>query len=100
MSSSASVPQGTPEIDEKIKLYRAVGGEISTLYTQKTQTLSQFNENTLVKGELDFLDSETPIYKLVGPILMTVNIDEAKENVSKRLEFIEAEISKLDTAIG
>jgi len=29
--------------------------EVQTLYSQKTTTLAQFNENTLVKGELDML---------------------------------------------
>jgi chaperonin cofactor prefoldin len=31
---------------------------------------------------------------------MSVDQEEANENVSKRLEFIEAEIAKLDAAIG
>jgi chaperonin cofactor prefoldin len=31
---------------------------------------------------------------------MNVETEEAKDNVSKRLEFIEAEIKKLDEAIG
>lgn len=31
---------------------------------------------------------------------MSVEQEEANENVSKRLEFIEAEIAKLDAAIG
>ena len=38
--------------------------------------------------------------KLVGPVLMSIDLDEAKENVSKRLEFIQAEIIKIDTLMG
>ena len=37
---------------------------------------------------------------MVGPILLTVDLDEAKENVGKRLEFIEAEVHKVDASIG
>lgn len=43
---------------------------------------------------------EDKVYKLVGPVLMSVELEESKSNVSKRLEFIEAEIKKLDSAIG
>lgn len=38
--------------------------------------------------------------KLVGPILIPVELDEAKENVGKRLEFIESEVQKIEAAIG
>ncbi len=46
------------------------------------------------------LETGAPVYKLVGPVLVDVELDEARENVKKRLEFIEAEIQKLDNSIG
>ena len=64
------------------------------------QQLAQFNENTLVKGELDLLGDTDPVYKLVGPVLMKVDLDDAKENVAKRVEFIESEIKKIDANIS
>ena len=66
--------------------------ELQALYSQKTTSLSQFNENTLVKGELDLMDETGKVYKLVGPVMMDVDLEEAKQNVNKRLEFIETEI--------
>jgi prefoldin beta subunit len=69
------------------------------MFVTKTNSLSQFNENTLVKGELDLLTDTDTVYKLVGPVLMSVDLMEAKENVSKRIEFIEGEIKKIDGAI-
>ena len=74
--------------------------DIQTLFSQKTTTLSQYNENTLVSGELDLLDEDTPVYKLVGPILMTIELKEAKDNVKMRLELIQSEVEKVETAIG
>jgi prefoldin beta subunit len=50
--------------------------------------------------EMDMLDSETKVYKLVGPVLMSVELEESKGNVAKRLEFIETEIKRVDTAIA
>lgn len=35
----------------------------------------------------------------MGPVLLPVDFEEAKENVSKRLEFIENEIKKVETLI-
>jgi hypothetical protein len=93
------------------------------LFSQKQQALSQFNENTLVKGvgsaylftvvvdhayshryvwlqEMDLLDEDSKVFKLVGPVLMSVELEESKANVAKRLEFIETEIKKLDSAIA
>jgi prefoldin beta subunit len=74
--------------------------DIQKLYVTKTTTLAQFNENTLVKGELDMLSESEAVYKLVGPVLMKVELEDAKENVSKRVEFIEAEIKKIDGQIA
>lgn len=50
--------------------------------------------------ELDLLDEESKVFKLVGPVLMTVELDTSKENVSKRLEFIETELKKIDASIA
>lgn len=46
------------------------------------------------------LPADSQVMKLVGPILITVDLEEARENVGKRLEFIEAEVHKIDSAIG
>ena len=90
----------TTVIDDKVRQWKGIDSDISALFTQKTQALAQFNENTMVKGELDLLDEGDNVYKLVGPVLMSIDLEEAKENVSKRVEFIETEITKLDAAIA
>ena len=90
----------TTVIDDKVAQWKGMDSDISALFSQKTQALAQFNENTMVKGELDLLEDGNRVYKLVGPMLMTIDLEEAKENVAKRVEFIETEISKLDAAIA
>ena len=49
---------------------------------------------------MDLLTEESKIYKLVGPVLMSVELEESKGIVMKRLEFIESEIKKIDNAIA
>ncbi len=46
------------------------------------------------------LEGSEKVFKLVGPVLMNVELEESRDNVAKRLEFIETEIKKLDSAIG
>jgi prefoldin beta subunit len=45
------------------------------------------------------LTEDAKVYKLVGPVLMSVELEESKSNVNKRLEFIEGEIKKVDNSI-
>lgn len=49
---------------------------------------------------MDLLEQDSKVYKLVGPVLMSVELEESKGNVSKRLQFIETEIKKIDSAIA
>ena len=83
--------------EEKLKIYKELTETIQTLINQKQQVVSQLNENTLVKGELDLIDDDgTKIFKLVGPVMLPIELGEAKENVGKRLEFIEGEVVRIE----
>ena len=46
------------------------------------------------------LEEDSKVFKLVGPVLMSVELEESRANVAKRLEFIETELKKVDTAIA
>ncbi len=50
------------------------------------------NENDMVKNELNLLDPSDVVYKLVGPLLIRQEQEEAKLTVNKRLEFITKEM--------
>lgn len=50
--------------------------------------------------ELDLLSEEDTVYKLVGPVLMKVDLEEAKHNVTKRMEFIESDMKRVDDIIA
>ncbi|GAA5913968.1 uncharacterized protein JCM6883_000136 [Sporobolomyces salmoneus] len=58
---------------------------------------AQKSENEGVKKEFSNLTPENQVYKLIGPILMKQDQDEAKHNVEKRLEWIEGEIKRTET---
>ncbi|KAF8794128.1 prefoldin subunit 6-like [Argiope bruennichi] len=59
------------------------------------QTLDgQLSENNVVKEELEFLTPENKVYKMTGPVLVEQDIEEAKQNVEKRIMFITSEIRR------
>ena len=45
------------------------------------------------------LDEGANVFKTVGPVLFRQDYDEVKENVQKRLEFIAAEVDKVDAQV-
>ena len=42
--------------------------------------------------ELDLLQDDTNVYKLIGPVLVKQDLAEANANVRKRIEYISAEL--------
>jgi len=87
--------------------------EVQVLATQRQQYAQQANENNLVKlvrlgaacvgatarelnrivsQEMDLLDDDAKVFKLIGPVLLKQEVNEAKTNVKKRLEFINNEL--------
>lgn len=54
------------------------------------------NENNIVKKELGLLDDEDVVYKLIGPILVQQETNDAKIQVDSRIEMINKEMQKLE----
>ncbi|KAL7536880.1 hypothetical protein ACHAXR_007447 [Thalassiosira sp. AJA248-18] len=90
--------QAASAVDEKIREFRNLQEEMTTLRSDMGTLMAQRNENEMVKQELDVFDQEaseggeTTVYKQVGPVLIKNDLDEAKETVEKRLEFISGEM--------
>lgn len=42
--------------------------------------------------ELDLLNEDANVYKLIGPVLVKQDLAEANANVRKRIEYISAEL--------
>lgn len=51
-----------------------------------------YNVISLAFQELDLLESANIVYKLIGPVLVKQDLDEAKATVTKRLEYINGEM--------
>ncbi len=87
-------------VDAEIAKFRQIQTDMSKLQTDLQTILTQQSENEMVKQELDLLDSSSAnVYKLVGPILLRNDLEDAQQTVAKRLEFISGERQKLEKAI-
>lgn len=68
--------------------------------TSRRQFAQQYSENDLVHKELEKLNDDAKVYKLIGPALIKQDKVEALSNVAKRLDFIENETNRLDKAMN
>lgn len=72
---------------------------LNELLVSRSKLETQFQENNIVMEEFDYLNEDSKIYKLTGPILMPQDYNEAKMNVKKRIEFIQNEIQRIEGKI-
>uniref|UniRef100_A0AAF5RTL9 Probable prefoldin subunit 6 n=1 Tax=Wuchereria bancrofti TaxID=6293 RepID=A0AAF5RTL9_WUCBA len=88
------------KFEEELAKYKCFekGREKNIRNRQKLE--EQLTENKLVKTELDLLEGGATIYKLIGPVLFKQDLTEAKQNVEKRIDYIIAEINRLEQAIA
>lgn len=77
--------------------------KLQTVQKQHQKTLSarqtldsQLNENKLVKDEMDGLESGANVFKLIGPAMVKQDVEEAKSNVNKRIDYIQGELKRQD----
>ena len=84
------------EIDKETANFREVQLQLQKVRGDLQIILGQLTENEMVQQELDVLDSGSNVYKMVGPVLIKNTLDDAKDTVSKRLEFITSEKQRLE----
>lgn len=86
-------------IEQLSKSYNQSQSDLTKLVSSRQQLETQFQENRIVKEEFDQLKDDAKIYKLIGPVLMAQDEDEAKSNVDKRIDFIKREIERVEEQI-
>ena len=77
---------------EAVDAYKALQAELNGHVQKQTTFSAQFNENQLVKQELDKLKDGEHVYKLMGKVLVRQDASDANATVAGRLEFIGKEL--------
>lgn len=83
-----------------LKELQEIGEKKGKLIESRRQLGGQKNENELVKEELNKLEPDARVYKLIGPALVPQDQSDAKSIVGNRLEYITGEVKRTDTSIG
>ena len=76
--------------------YRNLQNAMSKLQSSQSQATTQILENEMVLKELGLLEDEACVYKLIGPVLVKQELVEVKSNVSKRIEYIKNDMTRLE----
>ncbi|KAL4070841.1 prefoldin subunit 6 [Scleroderma citrinum] len=79
--------------------YQKLQSDLAILVDKRTRLDVQLSENEMVKKEFANLTPNNTVYKLVGPVLVPQDQNEAKSNVETRLGFIQGEIKRVDSQI-
>ncbi|KAI7802021.1 prefoldin subunit 6 [Triplophysa rosa] len=87
------------KLQAELEKYQQLQKDVSKSMTARQKLEAQFTENNIVKEELGLLDSQNTVYKLIGPVLVKQDLDEAKATVAKRLEYINGEIQRYETLL-
>ncbi|XP_034545840.1 prefoldin subunit 6 [Notolabrus celidotus] len=87
------------KLQAELEKYTVMQKDVSKSMSARQKLETQLTDNNIVKEELDLLDSKNTVYKLIGPVLVKQDLDEAKATVTKRLEYINGEIQRYETIL-
>ncbi len=97
--TQARLVQIQKEYNESIVGIQTVAKEQQKLIRVRNNCALMEDENLTVKKELDLLESDAKVYKLIGPILVAQDLPEAKQFVEKRLEKFTSEKQRVDKSL-
>ena len=86
---------GNP-LEPLLAQYRNLQKEVAKLQSGAGQANTQIMENDMVLKELELLEEDAQVFKLIGPVLVKQELVEVKTNVTKRIEFIKNDIKRLE----
>ena len=84
------------EIDAEVATFRSLQEQLQRVRNDLQIVLGQQTENEMVQQELDLLDNNSNVYKMVGPVLIKNTLEDARDTVKKRIEFITSERQRLE----
>ncbi|GMP87867.1 hypothetical protein CsSME_00040069 [Camellia sinensis var. sinensis] len=92
MGSSSAMRELQRELESKGNDLSKLQKDIAKNHQVRKKYTIQLGENELVLKELDLLNEDANVYKLIGPVLVKQDLAEANANVRKRIDYISAEL--------
>lgn len=97
--SSTALRELQRELEAKANDLSKLQKDIAKNHEVRRKYTVQLGENELVLKELELLSEDANVYKLIGPVLVKQDLAEANANVKKRIEYISAELKRLDSTL-
>ncbi|KAL8119080.1 prefoldin subunit 6-like [Apium graveolens] len=97
--ASSALREQQRDLENKANDLSKLQKDIAKNHQVRKKYTIQLGENELVLKELDLLKEDANVYKLIGPVLVKQDLAEANANVRKRIEYISAELKRLDAAL-
>merc|ERR1711951_312433 len=88
------------KLSTETEKFRGLQKDLQKCLASAQQLEAQLKENEVVKEELGLVKDDSKVYKLIGPVLVKQDLDEARSNVDKRLEYIQGEVKRNDTLLA
>ncbi|CAL5346308.1 unnamed protein product [Camellia sinensis] len=99
MGSSSAMRELQRELESKGNDLSKLQKDIAKNHQVRKKYTIQLGENELVLKELNLLNEDANVYKLIGPVLVKQDLAEANANVRKRIDYISAELKRLDATL-
>ncbi|KAJ1638564.1 Prefoldin [Pavlovales sp. CCMP2436] len=87
------------ELENELTVLRQIHKEIQKMNDKMGQGISQVGENELVVSELEHLEEDAKVFKLIGPVLVQQDLVEVKANVTTRIDFIKKDVARTEKVI-
>lgn len=87
------------KIQAEVDQFKASQKDFSKLVQQRELLDGQLNENKSVLEELNLLKDDNQVYKLFGPVLVKQDLEESRQNVGKRMDYIKKELKRCNDQI-
>ena len=78
--------------EQQVNAFKSLQKDFENAVESRNKLESQLKENQLVLTELSLLKPDAKVYKLIGPVLVLNDHQEAQHNVTKRIEYITDEM--------
>lgn len=80
------------KVNQEVEEMKKIEVALQNTMNNKQQLTEKKHENELVLKELEMLDEEAEVFKLVGPIIAKQDQGECKANVKNRIQYLTTEM--------
>ncbi|KAM8847966.1 prefoldin subunit 6 [Synchiropus picturatus] len=87
------------KLKAEVEKYTLTQRDVKKSMAVRQKLEAQLADNNIVREELELVDGSNTVFKLIGPVLVKQDLEEAKATVAKRLEYISGEIQRYEATL-